>query len=152
MRRSRKKRDGGPKYHLNHQKFENAKWILKNDETGETIECDYWKMSNMVENGYVLYFNNKFTKGFYKEVPIKAENVVTRELNIAAGTVAETNKGVIIGIAYNEVLPNYTVIDCYDYKYQCKACDFVTDQIRGKGQEKEKESFCISCFKFSKFR
>lgn len=55
MRRSRKNRDSRPNYHLNYRKFQDAKWILKKNKTGEIIECDYRKMSGLVSNGYVVH-------------------------------------------------------------------------------------------------
>ena len=152
MRRSRKDRDSRPNYHLSHRKFENAKWVLKDKKTGEIIECDYRKMSNMVQNGYVSYYNRSFANDIYKSEPIKIENIRTRELNIAGGIVAEINKSMVIGIGYEQVLPNYIVIDCYDYKYQCQICDVPTDEIRGQGEEKEKELFCMKCLAIVKFR
>ena len=152
MRRSRKDQDSGPKYYLNHRAFENAKWVLKDKKTGKIIECDYRKMSDMVQNGYVSYHNRRFANDIYKSERIKIENIRTRELDIAGGSVAEINKSIVVGIGYEEVLPNYTVIDCYDYKYQCPVCAVPTDEIRGQGEEKEKELFCMKCFRLVKCR
>ena len=152
MRRSRKDQDSSPKYYLNHQKFENAKWVLKNKKTGEIIECDYPKMSDMVQNGQVSYHNSRFANDIYKSERIKIENIRTRELNRAGGLVAEIDKGMVVGIRYEEVLTNYTVIDCYDYRYQCQKCDVVTDEIRGQGEEREKELFCRGCLWIVKCR
>ena len=150
MRRSRKDRDNRLNYHLNYQKFQNAKWVLKDKKTEEIIECNYSEMSNMVKNGYVLYHNRRFANDLYRSEPIKVENIRTRELDIAGGTVAEINKSIEVGILYQEVLPNYTVIDCYDYKYQCEECDIVTDKIRNQGEEKE--LFCRKCLWMVKCR
>ena len=152
MRRSRKDRDSSPNYHLNYQKFQDAKWVLKDNKTEEIIECDYRKMSGMVSNGYVSYRNGRFANDLYGEESIKVENIITRELNIAGGLVAEVNKGIVVGIGYQEVLPNYTIIDCYDYRYQCQECDVVTDEIRGQGEEREKELFCRGCLWIVKCR
>ena len=144
MCRSRIDRDSSPNYHLNYQKFQDAKWVLKDNKTEDIIECDYQRMSDMVSNGYVSYRNERFANDLYGEEPIKIENIITRELNIAGGIVAEVNKSIVVGIGYQEVLPNYTIIDCYDYRYQCQECDVVTDEIRGQGEE-EKELFCKEC-------
>ena len=152
MRRSRKDRDSGPNYHLNYQKFQNAKWVLKDNKTGEIIECDYRKMSDVVQNGYVSYYNRSFANDIYKSEPIKIENLRTRELSIAGGAVADINRRIVVGISYNQVLPNYNVIECYDYKYQCEECDAVTDEIRGQGKEREKELFCRRCLWIVKCR
>lgn len=152
MRRSRRNQDSRPNYHLTYESFKNAKWVLKDNETGEIVERDYREMSTMVENGYVSYHNRSFANDIYKSKAIKIENIRTRELHIAGGTVAEINKRIVVGIGYEQVLPNYTVIDCYDYKYQCRICDFPTDEIRGQGQETEKELFCRNCLDFVKCR
>lgn len=150
MRRLRKAQDSSPKYYLNHRAFENAKWVLKDKETEKIIECDYRKMSDMVQNGYVSSRNER--NDIYGEEPIKIENIRTRELDIAGGSVAEINKSMVVSIGYEEVLPNYTVIDCYDYKYQCQVCGVPTDEIRGQRQEKEKELFCRKCLAVVKCR
>ena len=125
---------------------------FKDKETEEIIECDYHKMSNMVKNGYVSYYNRRFANNVYESEPIKIENIRTRELNIAGGLVAEINSRMVVHVGYQEVLPNYTVVDCYGYKYQCEECDFVTDEVRGKGKEKEKELFCRACLWIVKCR
>jgi len=109
-------------------------------------------MSDMVQNGYVSYYNRSFANDIYKQEPIKIENIRTRELHIAGGSVAEINRGVKVAIGYEQVLPNYAIIDCYDYKYQCLTCDRPTDEIRGQGQETEKELFCIECLDIVKCR
>ncbi len=94
MRRLRKAQDSSPKYYLNHRAFENAKWVLKDKETEKIIECDYRKMSDMVQNGYVSSRNER--NDIYGEEPIKIENIRTRELDIAGGSVAEINKSMVV--------------------------------------------------------
>ena len=122
------RRNQGPRYHLSYQKFKNAKWILKDKESGTISEKDYPEMATLVKDGYVS---------------IKGKNITVRELYITGGTVIDGKWSV--GISYTEILPNYTVIDCYDYKYQCKECERVFDEVRKRGEKKESEDYCISC-------
>ena len=85
-------------------------------------------MSKLVKNGYAS---------------IKGENIAVTELDIMGGTVFDRRYA--IGIFYTEILPNYTVIDCYDYKYQCQKCKKVFDEVREQGGKKEDKDYCISC-------
>lgn len=145
MSRSGKNQNSNLKSHIIRQKFKDAKWILKDKKTGEIIEYDYHKMSDMVQNGYISHRNKNYTDNIHKSEPQKIGGIAIRELNIAGGLIAETDKRMVVHIDYQQVLPNHDVIDCYDYKYQCKECGTLTDKIRGQGKEKEKELFCREC-------
>ena len=134
-----------PKYFLSHRKFENAKWVFKDNESGAIVEYNYSELSVLVINGYASDHNSKFAVPPYNDRSIDVENLRVRELNIAGGVIAEIDRGMVVGIHYESILPKYTLVDCYDYKYQCKECEAVLDEIRSRGEEKVKTLFCPGC-------
>ena len=56
-----KNKDEYYKFDFNaHRAVENATWVLTNKKTGDVIECDYRKMSCIVEKAYISYWNQRF--------------------------------------------------------------------------------------------
>ena len=49
------KTDQRPNYHLYWRAFENAKWILTDNKSGEVSEYNYSEMSRIVEDAYVVH-------------------------------------------------------------------------------------------------
>jgi hypothetical protein len=151
MRRSRKDQDSSPKYFLYVRAFENAKWIFTDKKSGEVTEYDYSEMSKLVEDRYIAWYNNYLAKPPYNEAELNPQNVIVRYLHQVSCGIARLNSRDIVGVHYSEILPDYT-IECYDWRYQCKHCEGVLDEIRGKGQAKVNKLYCVSCRRHSEYR
>ena len=144
------KTDQRPKYFLYVRAFENAKWIFTDKKSGEVSEYNYSEMSKLVEDRYISWYNNShLVKPPYNQEKLNPQNVIVRYLHqVACGIYRE---GYVEGIRYSEILPDYT-IDCYDWRYQCKHCESVLDEIRGKGQAKVNRLYCVSCRRHSEYK
>ena len=138
-------------YHLYWNAFENARWILTGNKSGEVTEYHYSEMSRIVKDAYISWHNSYLAKPPYNEEELKPENVIVRYLHQVVAGIARRNKGDIVGIRYSDILPDYT-INCYDWRYQCNYCKGVFDEIRGKGQERVNRLYCVSCHKYSEYR
>ena len=130
------KTDQRPNYHLYTRAFENAKWFLTDQKSGEVTEYNYSEMSSKVIDGY-LSQNRRY------------KNVTIRYLHRASCLIYR--EGYVEGVSYSKILPNYT-IDCYDWHYQCRHCEMPLSQIREKGQKRVNKLFCPHCFKDSEYK
>ena len=145
------KTDQRPKYYLYRRAFENATWILTDNKSGEVIEYNYSEMSKVVKDRYISQYNNSLAKPPYNEEELNPQSVIVRCLHQVGCGIARLNNRDIVGVDYSEILPDYT-IDCYDWRYQCKYCVGVFDEIRGKGQKRVNRLYCVSCRKHSEYK
>ena len=140
-----------PKYFLYWNAFENAKWIFTDNKSGEVTEYNYSEMSEVVKDGYISWYNNSLAKPPYNQEEENPQNLIVRYLHQVGGGIFRKNQRDIVGVSYSQILPDYR-IDCYDWRYQCRHCDAVLDEIREKGQETANQLFCPRCFKISEYR
>ena len=142
--------DQRPKYYLYVRAFENAKWILTDNNSGEVSEYNYSEMSKVVKDGYVSWYNNYLAKPPYNQEEENPENLRVRYLRQAGCLIARINKRDVVGVGYSQILPDYT-IDCYDWRYQCPHCEAVQDEIREKEPKEVIRFYCLSCHEFTEF-
>ena len=135
--------------HLYWNAFENARWILTDNKSGEVTEYNYSEMSKVVIDGYVSWHNGYLAKSPYNEPELKPQNVIVRYLHQTGAQIRIKRDS--IGVVYSQILPDYT-IDCYDWRYQCNHCGFVLNEIRRKGQAGVNRLYCVSCRRHSEYR
>lgn len=118
--------------------FENAKWILTDNKSGDIIEYDYSGMSGIVIEAYRSH-NHRFA----------GKTVTIRYLHRVSCVIYR--EGYDENVSYSKILPEYT-IECYDWHYICNHCESVLDEIREKGQDRTNRIFCPRCFEYSEYR
>ena len=131
-----------PQYQFDLQTYramQTATWILTNRESKERIQCNYQQMSNMVEERYIQYHNQRYED--YDAPKISQEDTRVRVLKRNGCDISDTRY--VTPIGYREILPEYT-IDCYGYSYQCNQCKLTLKETKKQGHDEDK-LFCPKC-------
>ena len=148
-----KNKDEYYKFDFNaHRAVENATWVLTKKKTGDVIECDYRKMSDIVKRAYISYWNQRFSDPIYKMEELKPEDIIIRCLHKYSCDVSHVKRSMVTGESYSQILPEYS-INCYGWNYQClnDDCGAVLKHVRHKGEKLIDELFCPYCFEHSKY-